>query len=55
MIKEVVKVARANTNTSTVTRVVVPKAIAAAAELEAGEQLIVIWDEDNKQIILKKF
>ena len=55
MIKEVVKVAKANTNSSIVTRVVIPKTIAAAAELEAGDQMVVTWDEENNQIILKKF
>lgn len=54
-IKEVVKVNKANTNTSMVFRVTIPKAIAAAAELEMGQQLVVSWDEKNKQIILKKF
>lgn len=53
MIKEVVKISEAKTNTSTIKRIVIPKSIVDAMDLKKGEQLVLEYI--NNEIKIKKF
>lgn len=53
MIKEVVKVSETKTNTSSIKRIVIPKSISDAMELQKGDQLVLELDGD--EIKIRKF
>jgi AbrB family looped-hinge helix DNA binding protein len=53
VIKEVVKVSETKTNTSSIKRIVIPKTIADAMNLQKGDQLVLELEGD--EIKIKKF